>query len=252
MSRDTIKYIAVFTMLLNHIGYIFMESPVKDILMGIGYFTAITMCYFLVEGYQYTRSKKRYAGRLLLFALISQIPFSLAMTKKGLIHFDQLNMMCNLFLCFLIIHVYHTVYDPNRRMLYTALLMAVSLLCDWSIIAPVYTILFLRAASEKKEQTKAFVTAILFWGLLNLLSWLSPDVGTEAGVSNMSGIAAGGIGSFLLNVIMPMSGPVAAAVCILYFYNGKRTKHFKTFSKWFFYIIYPAHLLILGIIRIVL
>ena len=73
LNRDTIKYIAVITMLLNHIAAVFPISGtlLRMFFLGIGNFTAITMCYFLVEGYDYTRSKKKYAGRLLLFAVMS-------------------------------------------------------------------------------------------------------------------------------------------------------------------------------------
>ena len=258
MSRDTIKYIAAFTMLLNHIGYIFMDPPAKDILMGIGYFTAITMCYFLVEGYQYTRSKKKYASRLLLFGLISQIPYGIAMAKGELITFSHLNMMFTLFLCFGIIHVYHTVEDHGRRTIYVLVLMAGSLICDWALVAPVYTILFLHAGADRKGQVGAFRKAIIFWGILCLLSWFSPSSSTEriAGISEI--VACAGTAEFVskillglfINVLVPMVGPVASAICILHFYNGKRSEHLRTFSKWFFYIFYPAHLLILGLIRI--
>ena len=62
INRDAIKYIAVVAMLANHFAAIFLNSGtlLRMFLLGIGNFTAITMCYFLVEGYGYTHSKKKY------------------------------------------------------------------------------------------------------------------------------------------------------------------------------------------------
>ena len=92
-------------MLLNHIANIFLEPGtfLFEVMVDVGYFTAITMCYFLVEGYGYTRSKEKYGKRLLLFALISEIPFCLAFTEEGTISFVSMNMLFTLFLCPLII-----------------------------------------------------------------------------------------------------------------------------------------------------
>ena len=66
---------------------------------------------------------------------------------------------------------------------------------------------------------------------------------------------AGGIGRFSIgtNIVYAlgsMSGIALAGIVILYFYNGKRMEKGKVFSKWFFYLFYPVHLLILGLIRI--
>ncbi|WP_419501767.1 TraX family protein [Gemmiger sp.] len=78
MNRDTIKMLAMATMLVNHIANVFMPAgaPLTNLCLYIGYFTAVTMCYFLVEGYGYTHSKTQYAGRLFGFAVLAQLPSS--------------------------------------------------------------------------------------------------------------------------------------------------------------------------------
>ncbi|MDO4615383.1 MAG: TraX family protein, partial [Lachnospiraceae bacterium] len=61
LSRDAIKYIAMLTMLLNHIANVFLMrgALLTECLKAIGYFTAPVMIYFLVEGFYYTRSRKK-------------------------------------------------------------------------------------------------------------------------------------------------------------------------------------------------
>ena len=65
MNRDQIKFLAIITMTCNHIANIFLTpgTLLFEIMIDIGYFTAITMCYFLVEGYGYTHDKKKYGER---------------------------------------------------------------------------------------------------------------------------------------------------------------------------------------------
>src|SRR5699024_11153143 len=49
LNRDVIKYIAMFTMLLNHIVNIFITpgSPLLTLLLDIGYLSSSGICYFL-------------------------------------------------------------------------------------------------------------------------------------------------------------------------------------------------------------
>ena len=55
-SQNVLKYIAMGTMLLNHIAAIFLPAGTVlcELFTAVGYFTAISMVYFLVEGYGYT------------------------------------------------------------------------------------------------------------------------------------------------------------------------------------------------------
>ena len=49
LTRDTIKYIAIFTMLLNHIANVLLpeNTILWEVFIDIGYFTAITNAIFL-------------------------------------------------------------------------------------------------------------------------------------------------------------------------------------------------------------
>ena len=125
MNRDAIKMFAMFTMLLNHIANALLPAgqPLTNLFLFIGYFTAVTMCYFLVEGYGYTRSKRNYAARLLVFALLSQLPYQLAFPDYGMAEFVQLNMLFTLLLCFLVLLVQEKVHRQKKLPLSTEFLI---------------------------------------------------------------------------------------------------------------------------------
>ncbi len=42
------------------------------------------------------------------------------------------------------------------------------------------------------------------------------------------------------------------SLALLYFYNGQRVGQSSAFSKWLFYIAYPAHLTLYGLLRLLL
>ena len=236
LNRDVIKYIAMLTMLLNHISTIFMESGsfLSEFFLDIGYFTAITMCFFLVEGYQYTHSKKAYAIRLLLFALISEVPYCLAFTQDGIIGFEGLNMMFTLLICFGILVVFERTSDKGLRFTYTLFSIILSLFCSWAILAPIFTLLFIWSKGSDKKIKLSFIIAVLLFAAFNL----------AGGISRFS------VTTNILYALGSMVGTGLSGIVIVYLYNGKRMEKGRGFSKWFFYWFYPVHLLILGLIRI--
>nr|WP_295277884.1 TraX family protein [uncultured Blautia sp.] len=248
MNREQIKYIAMFTMLLNHIANIFLKSDTLlfQVLVDVGYFTAITMCYFLVEGYSYTHSKEKYGKRLLLFAVFSELPFCLAFTEEGIIRFVNMNMLFTLFLCFLILYAMEKIPSGKYQTLCILGLVFLSVYSDWALLAPVFTYWFascgavglqgkmFSAGERNKRLWSVFGKAMLFFGILNLIENLettTPVIGILQSLGAVSGILFSGL-------------------CIIYLYNGKRSRKHPAFSKWFFYIFYPAHLLVLGILRL--
>ena len=151
MSRDSIKMVAMLTMLINHIANVFLPAgqPLTNLCLCIGYFTAVTMCFFLVEGYGCTRSKRRYAGRLLGFAVLAQLPYQLAFPANGIAGFVQFNMLFTLLLCFLVLLVQEKVRDRVLRGVCIVLLICASLFCDWALLAPVFTLLFAWAGENR-------------------------------------------------------------------------------------------------------
>lgn len=235
INRDMIKMIAMVTMTLNHIAAVFLETgtPLYEILTDIGYFTAITMCYFLVEGYSYTRSRKKYAGRLLLFAMISQLPYNLAFSEHGITDFPNLNMMFTLFFCFWIIYAKKEVTQEKTRRNIIVISVLATVFCDWPVYAAVFTLLFLRAEDSQKQKQGAFIAAMISFGIINFFDKV-------------------GAYSFQNTVLMAfgaMTGIGLSGICLLSFYNGKKAAKGSAFLKWFFYLYYPAHLLVLGLIR---
>lgn len=238
LNRDMIKYIAMFTMLLNHIATIFLTPGtwLCELFIAIGYFTAITMIYFLVEGYYCTHSKKAYLSRLFVFALISEIPYCLAFTTNGVMEFDGLNMMFTLCVCFVILYALDTIQSRIAKACLIIFGVFISLFCDWALLAPIFTLLFAWARNSAYRTRIAFSVSTIIFGAFNFL---------------------GGLGRFplatnLLYTLLSVIGMGTAAICILFFYNGQRMKKGKSFSKWFFYLFYPIHLLILGILRLTL
>ena len=109
-----------------------------------------------------------------------------------------------------------------------------SSISDWALLAPVFTLLFAWAGRSKQKTAAAFGIAALLFGLLNY----------EGGVGRFP------VGINLLYTLGCMAGVALAGIVIVCLYNGKRMEKGRQFSKWFFYLFYPVHLLILGVIRV--
>lgn len=232
LNRDVIKYIAMFTMFLNHFANVLLpaDTVLAEVLMDIGYFTAPVMCYFLVEGYQYTRSKRKYGQRLLLFAILSEAPFVWATGFFGL------NMLFTLFFCFLLLCIQENESNQAKRTAKTVLLFLATLFSDWALFAPIFTLFFWKNRDNRSGIIKTFAVSGLAFGLMNVANYLVLYPLKEA----------------LLHGLISVSGVAAAGIVITCFYNGKRAERGQNFSKWFFYLFYPLHLLLLCGIRAIL
>lgn len=230
MNREQIKLLAVIAMTVNHTAFAFITkgTVLYEIMLDIGYLTAVTMCYFLVEGYYYTRSKVAYMQRLLTVAVISQVPYTLAL---GLY---QLNMLFTLLICFVVLLVMDKVKSKILMITLVCILFCMTYFCDWAFKAVAFTVLFNLTYKQKQSFIIPYSAVFFIQFILSLYGYMQTN-------------------TILLSVIFALGssvGIIISAYLIIKHYNGRCTKKYKAFWKWFFYLYYPVHLLLLMTIKL--
>ena len=92
-GRELLKWIAIITMTVDHIGAVLY--PELDVLRYVGRLSFPLFAYLLVMGIENTRNVRNYFTRLFVFAIISQVPFFLAIDYEP---FQLLNIFFPLIL----------------------------------------------------------------------------------------------------------------------------------------------------------
>lgn len=229
LSGSTIKIIAIVAMLIDHIGAVIVERMILNnskggfiahdglyqldmVLRSIGRIGFPIFCFLLVEGFLHTRNVKKYALRLGIFALISEIPFDLAFSGR----------------------VFFLGYQNVFFTLFIGLLVMIAF-----------------RATEQNENlptaVKYLLDVLAFAAGAGLATWLQTDY-NGIGVACIMAIYVfrrnriwqliAGCAAFLWEIPAPLAFlPIA-------FYNGERGLK----MKYFFYVFYPAHLLVLYLI----
>ncbi len=243
LNSNALKFIAIFAMTLDHIAWaVFPGYPTEAlpvILHIIGRITCPIMCFFIAEGFYYTKDIKKYTARLFVFAVISHFAYIFASNSfvdwKSFIPFyygDILNQTSVMWplawgLVMLRIEKSQKIKNVWLKMLLVLLICIVSFPSDWSCIA---SLCVLAIGSNRDNFKKQMIWMTGFVAIYSIVYLFSFDL--VYGVIQMG---------------------VVLSVPLLMMYNGKRGKNPKVnkIMKWFFYIYYPLHLFIIGVIKFV-
>lgn len=201
-----LKWIAIVTMVIDHTGAVLY--PQETGFRIVGRIAFPIFCFLLVEGSVHTRNIRSYEKRLLLFALLSEIPFDLAFYGKP--GFNSQNVFFTLFFGLLMIEVLQKRKELEYQMfaILGSCIAAELLHTDYGAGGILFILCFYLLYYYKIWKAVAFA-------LLNLL-YFGLQIQIYA---------------------------VFALVPIL-LYNGRKGRG----MKYLFYAFYPAHLLIVYLI----
>ena len=162
-ARDVLKVIAIIAMTADHASTAFLAegTALYDICQFFGNFTIVIMCFFVVQGLRHTRSVLNYALRLLSWAIIVEAPFCLLF---GL----QLNVLFTLLAILVIIYLLDRM-GWLVGIAALALFFPISLICDWSLIAPVFTVIYYVLHKMQKEILSLFLIPASYFILRTIL-----------------------------------------------------------------------------------
>lgn len=209
MTTFSLKLLALVSMVIDHTGHVFF--PQYRWMRYVGRLAFPIYCFLIVEGYVHTKDVKKYLTRLGIFAVISEFPFDLAL-EDAFFYPEGQNVFFTLFLGLLaIILIDRFVYHTWLQLVIVAVLGLLGQLMhtDYRYIG--------------------VCLIVVFYLYRDRLSF------KYAGAAN---------------AIIPFSSRIEFMACFsllpISLYNGKPGR-FKW--KYFFYIAYPAHLMVLAVIR---
>ena len=218
MSLFILKIIGLITMFLDHYQLIVGGS---EILRVIGRIAFPIFAFTLSEGYVHTRNLKKYLIRIFSFAVSIQMCFYLF--GYG----DIINIFFTLFFGLVAIYILNLkknwVKEPFMKII-KAILIAVILYfaqksqLDYGAYGILLIIIFNVFRNDKLKILMNFL-------ILNVFNMVFPNVFQIVDVQIFS----------LLSLIF------------IFMYNGKKGRS----MKYFFYLFYPIHFFILGVIKFI-
>ena len=216
LTNNQLKIIAMITMIIDHVGVALFPSTL--IFRQIGRISFPIYAYLIAEGCRHTRSRKRYLGFIAIMALVFQAVYTVFLGSL------YQGILVTFSLAIGLIFALEGVIKPKA--------LEKRLFCG----AIVLLILFIGVACPIIFKEHGFQIDYDIWGLtLPVLVYFAPNkkvkiVALLVFLTVMSAFSSGVQWWSLLSV------PLLAL------YNGERGKRNM---KYFFYILYPLHLVII-------
>jgi len=219
MSTFALKLIAITSMLIDHVAAVFIPANSWPYLICrlIGRLAFPIYAFLIVEGFYHTRNIKKYLLRLGIFALISEVPFDLAFYNKWFYGKHQ-NIFFTLFLGLLTIYLINMAENKYKEKM-----LVVNLVNTAITLASCFLAVLLK--TDYKFTGILLIVAFYLFRGNKLMSAITMVI--------LSG-----------NIIQAFS---ALSIIPISFYNGKKGRNIK----YLFYVFYPAHLIILYLIHLI-
>lgn len=227
LNAMSLRLLALALMLTDHMWATVV--PGNDWMTFIGRLAFPIFAFQIAEGYYHTSDFKRYAKRLLLFALISEVPFNLMMGSSVINPFHQ-NVMFTLLLGLLGIRAVDQARQGGSLWKSLGILLLVILagavgLVDYGYLGVLTVIAFGVLRGFRGEKLAQLLAMILLHGVL-----------VEGRV-------------FILGSFEVKEQILAVLALIpIWLYNGEKGHRNKAL-QYGCYVFYPAHMLILHLIR---
>lgn len=230
LSSASLRYLALFLMLVDHI-WLALLRPEQFWMTCMGRLAFPIFAFLIAEGFYHTSSRRKYAFRLLIAGVISEIPYNVFI-KARFFAPGSLNVMFTLLFGLLALWVFRWAVEKGgaKRYLlscmgFAALYVAADYLhSSYGGLGVTMVVMFGLLRHVKYE---------VFWQLLCLvvINYFVPGRTLTIGGVSFS------IQNFATLALIPIR-----------MYNGARGKKNK-FLQYGAYLFYPAHMGILAILR---
>lgn len=230
-----LHFLAMGFMLLDHLWATIVPGN-QQWMTCVGRLAFPIFAFMTVEGFFYTKNLKRYMGRMLLFALLSEIPFNLMLTGSVVYPFHQNVLWC--FLIGLCLMAWNEKMKATGK-LWLQLVTAVGTLLLGTLLG-MFTFVDYGSAGVQMVLLFYFFRGRNWWNYLLQL----------AGMIYINREIGGLIYEFELfgrSVSFPQQYFAVLALIPIWLYRGKQGPHNKALQM-VYYAFYPVHILVLWIL----